>query len=410
MSKALGLYGHIRQNMNTSRLLIASFFVACCVGWLLACISYNLAMGFIQLGAERGPGLLMGTSSNTVYMQAGETPRQAKERQDKRAAELRERAALHGEVPIGLWVADGFWFAVRMIFVPILFVGVWFAYFWHANSTLVSWATGAVPASRSQEKRLFHAVETLAIQTGEPMPDIEIIESDAMNAYASGLDPSKATIAVTRGLLNRLTEQELRAVLAHEYTHILNRDSRVMVIASVFVGLFEALFHYFLNAIRAVRDDNRDNEFQKIVRVMVTAPLMLLFAGGCVSFAVCWGPVLLARARLSRAREFLADAGAVELTHDPDALVSALQRIALSDKMLNIAPSVQAMMIFGSIEGLLASHPPIEDRIAALRAYAAASPKVSRVRLTSAVTPAAGQPAPAFGRRPARTPAERKRA
>ena len=126
---------------------------------------------------------------------------------------------------------------------------------------------------------------------------------------------------------------------------------------------------------------------------------VLVFGPLCASFAACWGPSLLGRAHLSRSRAFLADAGAVELTKDADALVSALLKIARSDSTLAVPQTMRAMMIAGESDGILAQHPPIEDRIAALRVHAGAELPPTRVRLASAIPVVSGGQAVTFGRR-----------
>lgn len=375
MSSVLGLYGHVQRNIKISRLLVASFFVAACVCWILVVVSYNLTFR-LYLGKSVHSELFTGQASIRHVAPTNETRSERRERFERKRQRAQDGQSSQARPTAFDLVAKGFTSALQTLYFPLLFVAGWFVYFWQSNGRLVRMATGAVPASRSLEKRLYSAVEVLSIQTGQPMPDIEIIELPALNAYATGLDPAQSTIAVTRGLLDRLNDRELRAVLAHEYTHILNRDSRVMVIATVFVGVFEGLFYYFLSGITGAHDRTLDDApMKKAMRTLLAMPAIILFVALCASFAVCWGPVMLARALLSRSREFLADAGAVELTKDADALVSALQTIARCDKVIDVPPSFQALMIFGTIEGLLASHPPIEERITALRAYAGALPK-----------------------------------
>lgn len=400
MSQPLGLYGHIRQNMNTSRLLIAGFFAASMVCWVLVNLSYNLTFRAV-FGEQFHREMFGGATFSSVRhaSEPGETRLERRARLESGSPKQNSQNATHR--PMSELAGLAVWSSLTTLYVPLVIVGLWFAYFWYANARLVSWATGAIPASSTLDKRLFKTVEVLAIQTGQPMPELEIIESDAANAYATGLEPASSTIAVTRGLLNALDDRELAAVVAHEYTHILNRDSRVMTIATVFVGMFEGLFKHFWSGITGAHEKNL-NEAQRVLRFILAWPAMVVFIALCASFAVCWIPSLVARARLSQSREFLADAGAVELTKDPDALVSALQKIARLEHRLDVPASMQALMIFGAIEGLLATHPSIEDRIAALRAHAGAIKLGTRVKLASAAPSASGASSPqprAFGRR-----------
>src|SRR5262249_25873406 len=126
--------------------------------------------------------------------------------------------------------------AIKYAWVPVLLLAGWLAYAWLMRKELVRQGTGARSAPRSLEPRLYNTVETLAIGAGLPMPAVEIIETDALNACASGWTPGDSSVAVTRGLLERLSNEELEAVVAHEITHIRHRDVRLMTVAGIFVG------------------------------------------------------------------------------------------------------------------------------------------------------------------------------
>lgn len=420
MFKIHGLDGHIRANQRWSAAIVAGFAASVCVCWMLCFVVYNTTyrymfgedvhrgtvaslplVQFLSGGtsAPPGSGTFVVRSSRTT---AAERARIAQQEEDDRIAgktappKPRDFYSLPELAVMGL--ASG----ATSLYVPILFVAGWFVVFWFGNADLVRRATGAKPLSRADDARVFRIVENLSIQTGSPMPSIELIESEAVNAFASGLSPDKAMIGVTRGLLKRLNQRELEAVLAHEYTHILNGDSRVMVIATVFVGMFESLFNYFKSGItqehRRLSDGTMpfDARMSQIVAVPIALPL---FGGLCIAFAAAWIPSLIGRARLSRSREFMADAGAVELTKDADALVSALQRVADCEELLRVPSNMQAMMISGRADGLLATHPPVAERIAALKAYAGAIVAPKRMA-RPALAP--GQPAPSFGKRASR--------
>ena len=401
MGPVVGLHGHIRRNMTTSRLLIASFFAAMCVCWVLVCVSYNATFRYF-VGEQAHVELM---ASNGTFSSIN-----ASNRGDASPANQRttSSASQPDGLPIVALVVLGATFAVSTLFIPVLFTLAWLAHFWWSNGSIVRWATGARSVSRAEERTLYNIVERFSIQTGEPMPRIELIESKALNAYAYGLTPSDSAIGVTRGLLQKLNTAELEAVIAHEYTHIRNRDSRVMVIASVFVGLFESLFHYFLSGITGAHENDGQGptparQFQRSIALVFGG--LVIFGAMIASIAVCWLPSMLARAKLSRSREFLADAGAVELTKDPDALVAALLRIQQCNDVLAVAPALQAMMISGKISGLLASHPPVEDRVTALRAFAGALLPTRRPSMARAML-ADGSPR-AFGRRVGMTPVAR---
>jgi heat shock protein HtpX len=198
---------------------------------------------------------------------------------------------------------------------------------------------------------------------------------------------------VTRGLIEKLPQRELEAVLAHELTHILNRDSRVMTMASVLAGVFEKLVH---DAWRLLSLPFSGSKRRMMALPWMIMPL-LLAASALPPLLFFWGLVAVSRASLSRAREFLADAGAVELTKDPDALISALRRIASSDEIVDAPAAMQAMMIFGRFAGLMATHPPLEERIEALRQHAGAYNPEPITREIRAAAVGAG--ARTFGRR-----------
>lgn len=395
MSQVPGLYGHISRNINVSRWMIAGFVLATSVCWILCTVSYNV--GFRQLFGEeyhhsmtQGGGVFAHSGGRRIDVGPKATPECRKNYSECKTIVIGKPTTLD-------LVADGVTSALKTLYVPILGVSAWLAAFWVLNGQMVSWAMGAIPASRMNEKRLFNIVENLSLQVGQPMPKIEIIESDAMNAFASGLSPEDSMIGVTRGLINKLTDAELEAVLAHEYTHILNRDTRVMVISTVFVGIFENLFHHFLSGITGAHEKSKVSAALNLPARLTVG--IIVFGPLCASFAACWGPSLLGRAHLSRSREFLADAGAVELTKDADALVSALLKIERSGSALALPRTMQAMMIAGDSDGFLAQHPPIEERIAALRIHAGAELPPTRIRLASAIPAASGGQAVTFGRR-----------
>ena len=396
MGKLHGLYGHIQRNFSISRWMIMGFCVATCVCWILCCISYNI--GVRQFFGEemhhdmfRGGGVFAHSGGRKVDVGPNASPQC---RQDIRRCKT---LVIPSPPSTTDHVMTGAETGLRTLHIPILGLLAWLGVFLYQHGAIVSWATGAIPTTRVMEKRLFNIVENLSIGVGQPMPKLQIIESDAMNAFASGLSPDDSMIAVTRGLLSELSDRELEAVLAHEYTHILNGDSRVMLVAAVFISAFENLFHFFMSGITGAHEKNALRRGLSMpTRVIYGA---ILFAPLCLSLALCWVPSLIGRARLSRSRELLADAGAVELTKESDALVSALLKIERCETELAIPSTMKAMMIFGRSEGIFSTHPTVESRIAALRAYAGARMPVTRVRLASAVPKNPGQQPQAFGRR-----------
>jgi heat shock protein HtpX len=331
---------------------------------------------------------------------------------------LPRRAPLEMKVYAILWHALEL--ALWRWWVPLAGAMCWFCIAYAFHSYMIRVATGAEPVTRKQAPKLYNMVENLAITAGLPMPRIEMIETDALNAYAAGIGPDDAVVAVTTGLMEALDADELEAVLAHEMTHIKNYDVRLMVVATVFAGgltmvgdvvgrAFSGGSHPSTSwglgnlagrSSRSSSDDDSPNMFAARAIGLLIGVAMLALTH---LFAI------LIRFALSRSREFMADAGAVELTKNPDALISALEKISGNYEIPGLSDSVQAMMISASFDGLFATHPPIESRIGALKTYAggrAAAPR-RRAPVGNLTKPASGpwgaasQPAGAmgFGRR-----------
>jgi heat shock protein HtpX len=243
---------------------------------------------------------------------------------------------------------------------PVVWGVIWFiiAYMRHARTIRAE--TGAVAVERRDEKRLYNTVETLAITAGLPMPRIEIMETPALNAYADGLGPRDASVAVTRGLLDTLSDAELEAVVAHELAHIKNRDVRMMLAATISVGILYRLCRTMMRPICLM--------FLLVIGMSLILTLNILFMA--VAGILIASSAFLMRFGISRAREFIADATAVELTKKPGALISALRKIAVNDRMEAASVTTQAMMISNNLGGWFATHPTLEDRVAALQKYA----------------------------------------
>lgn len=246
--------------------------------------------------------------------------------------------------------------------------GLWFIIAWFSHNAMIRAVTGAKGLERRDNPELYNLLENLCIERGITMPKLNIIETDALNAFASGLNEKDYTITVTSGLLQTLDKRELRAVLAHELTHIRNRDVRLLVIAVIFVGIFsffgEILFRNMFRIGRRAggysRGNNGDSRGGGIVILLAL-----------VIIVIAWLLAVAIRFSLSRKREYLADAGAVDLTRDPDSMISALQKIS-ANPTLDVPADVRQMAVhdraaFGS---MFASHPPIEKRIEALVDYA----------------------------------------
>ena len=251
--------------------------------------------------------------------------------------------------------------------------GVWFVIAYFAHQKLIDLSTGARGVTREEQPELYNLLENLTISRGLPMPSLKIIETPIMNAYASGLSAKKSAVTVTRGLIDALDKDEMEAVLAHELTHIINRDVRTMVVASVFAGIIsltgELVWRWLANGgfrtrsgggNRSKNSGGGGGQIAVILAALAIALLAWLFS-------------VVIRLALSRSREFVADAGAVELTKNPDAMISALRKIDGHSDMPTVPSSIQEMMLDDPPSGfgwLFATHPPIAKRIEALVAFA----------------------------------------
>lgn len=257
---------------------------------------------------------------------------------------------------------------------PLRAALIWFSLAFFFHIWLMKERTGFSPVTRNENRRLYDIVERISIAAGIPLPRIGIVDSPNANAFACGLTPRSSWIVVTRGLLNTLNDDELEAVVAHESIHIKNRDIRLMAAASIFSGIV-------LRMAKALAW----RHFKPGLRTGF-ALVFMPFVFWEVAFVMVWAVLAgalgagLTRLAISRAREFVADAEAVQITHNPDALISALLKIEARSDPEALDPSVRAMAIGGATEGWLATHPAIAQRIAALQKFAGAK-RVTRPAL-----------------------------
>ena len=238
-----------------------------------------------------------------------------------------------------------------------------FAYYYGAATVLA--AAGAHEADPRQYQQLYNIVQTLAIGDGLPMPKVYVMEEPTPNAFATGRDPNHAAVTVTTGLLQMMNREELEGVLAHEMSHVKNFDVRLLLVVTTMIGMAALIASMYWHG--ALRFRSRDGR-----AVIVVLAIGLIFT--IIAFLV--GPIM--QMALSRQRESLADVSGVELTRNPTGLISALKKIAQNDK----APerfnhAVAAMMIDNPTEHhgsffnhLFDTHPPIDERIAALEKIA----------------------------------------
>jgi heat shock protein HtpX len=235
---------------------------------------------------------------------------------------------------------------------------------------MIDAVTGAQPVTRQEEPRLYNLLENLCISRGITMPTLRIADDDALNAFATGLNQKQYSITVTRGLINALNDQEIEAVLGHELTHIRNGDVRMLVIAVVIAGAIsffgELVFRIFFQNVmwgggRRSSSDGRKGG----------AGLAIIIAIAII--VVVWILSIVIRFALSRQREYLADAGSVELTKNPDAMISALRKIEGRGEIPGANSAVMEMCIDNPRVGfsnVFDTHPPVEARVEALVKFA----------------------------------------
>lgn len=253
---------------------------------------------------------------------------------------------------------------------PFAFLGagVWFLIAWFSHQALVNLSTGAKPVTRAQAPDIYNLLENLCISRGVPMPKLQIIETPALNAFASGVSEKNYAITLTRGIIDALDARELEAVMAHELTHIRNRDVRLLIIAVIFVGIFsffgEMVFrNMFRTGVRiGGHSSNRKGDSRGGGALILIAVALIVLA---------YALAMVIRFSLSQKREYLADAGAVDLTKNPDGMISALKKIS-GRSAIDAPQEVRQMMLdnTANFSGIFATHPSIEKRIAALMDYA----------------------------------------
>ena len=248
---------------------------------------------------------------------------------------------------------------------------IWILIAYRFHQSMIDALTGGHEVIRAEQPRLYNLLENLCISRGIPMPKLKIMESGALNAFATGLNQKQYSITVTSGLMDKLSDAEMEAVLAHELTHIRNGDVRMMVIAVIIAGVisffseffFRLMFHGGLRM--GGGSSGSDSSGGGDRRGGAGAAILLAI----VLIAVAWFLSLVIRLALSRSREFLADAGAVELTKNPDAMIMALRKIEGRGELDGATSAVMEMCVDNPRSGiadLFASHPSIDRRVDAL--------------------------------------------
>lgn len=259
-------------------------------------------------------------------------------------------------------------------FTPWVIVGsaVWILLMMLGGKNMVLSMAGAKLISKAEAPDLYRMVENLAIRTGMPTPQVYIIEDESMNAFATGFSPQSAVVAVTRGILRQLDKDELEAVLAHEFGHIICRDTRTMLIAITMVGVLQLLADMILRSMWYAGRSKRSNEKNGAGGIIMLAAIAIWLIGFVGSVLVQLG--------ISRRREFNADAQSAQLTRNPAGLISALQKISTDARVevLDGKRSIAMLCIADPLEGekhsfletiqsLFRTHPSTKRRIEELR-------------------------------------------
>ena len=251
-------------------------------------------------------------------------------------------------------------------------VAIWFVIAYFANTSIIRSATGARSLARRENKRVYNLVENLCMSQGMSTPKINIIEDDSLNAFASGINNSTYTVSLSRGIIEKLDDNELGGVIAHELSHIRNRDVRLLVISIVFVGIFamitQIIFRVLLGSSGRSRSSKNGNGGLVILLIaLIVAAVGYFFA-------------IMMRFAISRKREYMADAGAAEMTRKPQALASALRKISEDPNIEAVKRSDISQLFIenpggktekrsAGIAGLFATHPPIDERIDILEQF-----------------------------------------
>jgi heat shock protein HtpX len=290
---------------------------------------------------------------------------------------------LHGGRSVGFYLTQARGDLISALPWATIAAAAWIAiaYFFHQN--MIDAVTGGESVTRQQEPRLYNLLENLCISRGIPMPKLKVMDSPALNAFATGLNPRQYSITVTTGLLQALNDAEIEAVLGHELTHIRNGDVQLMVVAVIIagaVGFFgELFFRMFTNLSwnssgggwsspsRSSSSSSSDRDSKggggAVIAIIIAVALIL----------VAWLLSQVVKLALSRSRELLADAGSVELTKNPDAMITALRKIENRGELPGATSAVMELCIDNPREGfadLFATHPSVDARVKALVQFA----------------------------------------
>jgi len=285
------------------------------------------------------------------------------------AGALVAEVIIYGDVPLEYLVRAAWLDFLKA--APFATIGtiLWILIAYRFHQSMIDAVVGASEVTRKEEPRLYNILENLCISRGITMPKLRIADDDALNAFATGLNEKQYSITVTRGLRDALNDQEIEAVLGHELTHIRNGDVRMMVIAVVIAGVIsffgEMIFRLFFQGAWGRSRGGGSSDKKGGAGLAIIIALVLI--------AVAWLLSIMIRFALSRQREFLADSGSVELTKNPDAMISALRKIENRGELHAANSAVMEMCIDNPREGfadIFATHPPVDKRVEALVSFA----------------------------------------
>ncbi|MBP7768655.1 M48 family metallopeptidase [Candidatus Woesebacteria bacterium] len=268
-------------------------------------------------------------------------------------------------------MARGFGYGIDFVGMALIFSGIlsFSSYYW--SDSLILSISGARKATKSEFFDYYTVAENLAVSQRMPLPALYVIDDSAINAFATGRNPSHAAVVATTGLLNRLNRSEIEGVIAHELSHVKNYDIRLMSIVSILVGFVALLADWMLRMSFWGRRRESDKEGGQLQVIFMVAGLVLALASPLIA--------KLIQLAISRKREYLADASGVAMTKNPEGLARALEKISADSEPLEAANKATAHLYIanplknrhdaiGWFSGLFQTHPPIADRIRILRA------------------------------------------
>ncbi len=305
------------------------------------------------------------------------------------AGALVAEVVLNSDATADYYLAAAFRDLIRALPWATLGTAGWIVIAFFFHQSIIDAVTGGEDVTRKEQPRLYNLLENLCISRGIPMPKLKIMESAALNAFATGLNQKQYAVTVTTGLLNALNDREIEAVLGHELTHIRNGDVQMMVIAVIIAGVVgffaELFFRLFFNFnwrygggsgggwSSSSSSSSSSSEGGGSSRKSSGGGAAVIIILALVLIALAWLLSLLVRLALSRSREFLADAGSVELTKSPDAMITALRKIEGRGELPAATSAVMEMCVDNPREGfadLFATHPSVDSRVQALVKFA----------------------------------------